>query len=275
MRDRLGFFSVLFRARTYLNLIYLFLAFPTGLAYFVALTVGFSLGLGLVVVLVGIPILAVTFLLTTIAVAFERNLANSLLDADIQSSVRMDYSGASLLSVVRNALRNSANWKGLIYLVAKFPFGILSFVVSVIGVAIVGALIVAPIGYLAGTESAWTINDSVVINSFPAALLAFAAGILLAPVAFNITNALANAWRDFAFNMLDSGDVIDDDAIWIDEKAKNVVSIPEDDIDDMIEEDEAEYDKPKRKRVSLAELLENADDIGDGYIYDDEKLKND
>jgi hypothetical protein len=270
MRDHRGFFSVLFRAQTYLNLIYLFLAFPTGLAYFIALTVGFSLGLGLVVVLVGVPILAVTFLLTTIAVAFERNLANSLLDADIQSSVRMDYSGSSLISVVGNALRNSANWKGLIYLVAKFPFGILSFVISVIGVAIIGSLIAAPIGYLAGTESAWTIDGSVVISSFPAALLAFAAGVLLAPVAFNITNALANAWRDFAFNMLDTGDVIDDDVIWIDEKAKNVVSIPEDDIDDIIDEEETEYDKPKRKRVSLAELLENADDIGDGYIYDDE-----
>jgi len=49
------FFGVVAREGTYLNIIYLLLAFPLGTAYFVFLVTGLSLGLGLSITLLGIP----------------------------------------------------------------------------------------------------------------------------------------------------------------------------------------------------------------------------
>src|SRR5438309_5628057 len=54
------FFGVVILPQTYLNLTYLLLAFPLGTAYFILLVTGFSLGLGLMVTLVGVPVLLAT-----------------------------------------------------------------------------------------------------------------------------------------------------------------------------------------------------------------------
>ncbi len=53
------FFGVVRRPETWLGILFDWLAFPLGLFYFVFLVTGLSLGVGLVVVWVGIPILLV------------------------------------------------------------------------------------------------------------------------------------------------------------------------------------------------------------------------
>src|SRR6476659_10025237 len=70
------FLGAPFRLRTYTNLLYLLLAFPLGLAYFVFLAVGLTTGIGL-------PILALTFAGSWAFAAFERQAAILLLGADV------------------------------------------------------------------------------------------------------------------------------------------------------------------------------------------------
>ena len=72
-----GFFHFLIEKQTYLNLVYLLLAFPLGIAYFVFLVTGFSLGFGLIVTFLGIPILLGMLAATWGIAAFERQLANT------------------------------------------------------------------------------------------------------------------------------------------------------------------------------------------------------
>ena len=68
-----------FRPRTYAAAVYLALAFPLGIAYFVGTVVGISHGLGLSILVVGVPILAAT-LGGVVAVSIgERALAEGLL----------------------------------------------------------------------------------------------------------------------------------------------------------------------------------------------------
>jgi hypothetical protein len=50
-------FGVVSKKQTYKNVLYLFLAFPLGIAYFVFLSIGFALGLGLSVLVIGLGIL--------------------------------------------------------------------------------------------------------------------------------------------------------------------------------------------------------------------------
>ena len=76
------FFGVVTRPRTWLSLLFHILAFPLGLFYFVFLVTGLSVGLGLVVIWVGIPILLVVAGAWWLFGAFERIQARVLLGAD-------------------------------------------------------------------------------------------------------------------------------------------------------------------------------------------------
>jgi Putative sensor len=61
--------------RTYQILLYLVLGLPLGVFEFVLLVTGFSLGLGLLITLLGIPILIGTLLVAHALATFERRLA--------------------------------------------------------------------------------------------------------------------------------------------------------------------------------------------------------
>ena len=67
--------------RTYLILLYLVLGLPLGVFEFTLMVTGFSLGLGLLITLLGIPVLIGTLLVAHALATFERRLAWSLLDA--------------------------------------------------------------------------------------------------------------------------------------------------------------------------------------------------
>ena len=84
------FFGVVVRPRTWLNMLFQWLAFPLGLFYFVFLSVGLSMGLGLVIVWVGIPILLVVAGAWWLFGAFERVQAKYLLGADVPPALTAD-----------------------------------------------------------------------------------------------------------------------------------------------------------------------------------------
>src|SRR4051812_46938929 len=73
------FLSAPVEARSYANLLYLAMSFPLGLAYFVFLTVGLSVGIGLTIVWVGLPILALVIAGSWGMAALERQMAIHLL----------------------------------------------------------------------------------------------------------------------------------------------------------------------------------------------------
>ena len=77
------FFGVVRRPETWLGILFDWLAFPLGLFYFVFLVTGLSLGVGLVVVWVGIPILLVVAGAWWLFGAFERLQARYLLRAGV------------------------------------------------------------------------------------------------------------------------------------------------------------------------------------------------
>ena len=87
------FFGVATDVQSYINILYLFLSLPLGIAYFVFLVTGISLGIGLLVIWVGVPILAFVFAASWVLCGLERTLANVLLKEDISPTVREDVSG--------------------------------------------------------------------------------------------------------------------------------------------------------------------------------------
>jgi len=140
------FFRIVTRGRSYLNVAYLLLAFPLGTLYFVALVTGVSLGLGLIVIVVGVPILVGTLLLVRLFVGWERAIATGMLGVRFPDPQPRE-APAGLLDRLRALLTDTATWKGLAYLFIKFPLGIASFTVVATLFAVALAFLTAPLTY--------------------------------------------------------------------------------------------------------------------------------
>ncbi len=228
---RLGqFVSVLLERQTYLNLAYLLLAFPLGLAYFVFVVTGVSLGLGLAIVLIGVPILAFTVAVGLALAGFERWLTAAMLGVDIEP--RVDLPGDRRRDRLLALLTHPKTWTSLLYLPAKFVVGLAGFVLATTGLSTAVSMLVLPLYYdrpglyvgvvpdrapeihqtlylgwnylLVGFDAVFTIGHWE-ISTLPRALAAAAVGLVLLLVTLHALNGLARAFGWFARATLEDG----------------------------------------------------------------------
>jgi hypothetical protein len=179
------------RAQTYRNFLYLLVMFPLGIAYFVVLTVGAVLGLGLTVILVGIPLLIGVILGSRYLSAFERELTNKLLKLDIQSPEDATTDETTLWPQVRARLVARSTWKGIVHLLLKLPFGILVFGLLAVSLSVSVGLLLAPILYTipsTGIElGVWTVDTlAEAVIAVPIGLI----GLIISTSLFNLTARL-------------------------------------------------------------------------------------
>lgn len=137
-----NFFKVITQGQTYMNMLYLLLSFPLGIFYFVFLVTGISLGLGLAITLLGIPILLSILLLGRVFAGFERQLTEIMLGIDITNIPIKQPKG--IWKKIQSYLKDSFTWKSLAYLFIKFPSGIISFVILVVFITVPFAFIATP-----------------------------------------------------------------------------------------------------------------------------------
>lgn len=142
--SRKRFFGVVTNSQSYLNIFYLLLAFPLGTFYFVFLVTGLSLGFGLIITLLGIPILGLILGGSWALCKFERNAAIALLREDIPAGSSRPKS-RGLWSRVKALLKDRVTWTGMLYLLLKFPLGTATFTIAVTLIAVTLALLAAPI----------------------------------------------------------------------------------------------------------------------------------
>jgi hypothetical protein len=143
MKDYGDFFKVVAKKQTYLNILYLLLSFPLGIAYFVFLVTGLSLGAGLLVLLVGAFIWLGVLLASKQLMIFERKLATLLLNTSFDATPDR-YNNEGVIRRLQQEVGDLNNWKALIYLFSKFVIGIFNFVVSVTLISVSIGLIFAP-----------------------------------------------------------------------------------------------------------------------------------
>ena len=195
-----GFFGVIARRATYEKLLYLLLSFPLGTFYFVLIVTGLSLGFGLIITLVGVPILVGLLAACHVLAAAERRLAIGLLGVEISPLSRKEPK-ARLWDKLKALLSDPVTWKGLLYLFVKFPLGIVSFVLPVTLLATSLGLAAAPFFYR------WVDYSNVepwVIDTLWEALVVAVAGFFLLFVSLHVLNGLARVSAQFARVMLGS-----------------------------------------------------------------------
>lgn len=205
------------RPQTYLNLAYLVLSFPLGLAYVVLGTVGLVLGVGLSVVLVGIPLLAAVVAGALAVAGFERRLTSWLLAVDVPA--RTELSGDGSTEKLRALATEPGTYAPLLYLPLKFAVGTAAFLVVMNALVTGVALLSVPLHYgepglyvglvtdrpvelhpalhfgwnrlLVGVEAAVTV-EAWRVRTLSGALAAAGAGVLLLLLGLSVLNWLAN-----------------------------------------------------------------------------------
>lgn len=195
-----GLFHFLIAKQTYRNLVYLLLTFPLGLAYFIFLVTGFSLGLGMAITLLGLPILVAMLAATWGLAAFERYLANQLLDARIPS-VPFVPEGPGFGMRVKRLVTSGTTWKGLLYLLLDFPLGIIAFVAETVLISLSLGLAFLPFYYQWANVYYAPYHK---VDTLLEAALFVPVGIMLFPLALLILNSLAALYRTLARTLLTS-----------------------------------------------------------------------
>src|SRR5579872_441218 len=213
------FFHVARQGQTWMNVLYLLAAFPLGLSYFIFLITMLSLGVSLIIIWVGIPILLATMVSWWGLAAFERTITMYWLRVNIRP---MSYTprtkwGFGGWRKLQAHMSNPATWKGLAYLLVKFSFGIFAFIVAVVLLSVSLALILAPVGYLINTfifalvnappdihdhYLFLTIDGHFNILAFLSMLPVTIIGIPFAIMSLHLLNGLAYMWGQFAQVML-------------------------------------------------------------------------
>ncbi len=189
--------------RTWGSVLYVWLGFPLGLAWFIGLTVGLLTGLALTILWVGLLLLFVTLLAAWGAEGLERRLAILLLGAEVP--VRRERpAGANAPEGVKVWLRSvftrAPLWKGLLFLALRFPLGLVGWVVSVVSLSVSVAFLAAPFAVASGlggisigswqSESPWA--------TLPLALL----GLISLVATLHLHRGIGWAWARLAEMLL-------------------------------------------------------------------------
>ncbi|GAB3323152.1 sensor domain-containing protein [Haloplanus salinarum] len=201
-------FGVGFRRETYANLAYLLARFPLGIVYFTVLVTGLSLGVGLVPMVVGLPILVGVLALGGCIGVVEAELLSRLRRRDVSVTLA-DPRELSVTEYPKTVATTPRNYLLVAFGLASFVVGIPLFVAITVVFSIGFTLAATPfvywipgVGYdftgLRGTIGVgWLSVDagSVVgasINTLPEALAASAVGVVVCLAGLHAVNL--GAW---------------------------------------------------------------------------------
>ena len=174
------------------NLVYLLLAMPLGVVYFTILTVGLSLGAGLSITLIGLPILVSMIFVTYMLGDLERSITSILLGVKIAKPEARPARDNSARAILTAQWKNLAFWKELAYLLLlKLPLGILSFTLAVVFVTVPLALMATPVIVAFFPAVDLMVFSSVRVDTMTEAMVCFAVGLGIGFVSIYLVNGLA------------------------------------------------------------------------------------
>jgi hypothetical protein len=174
-------------ARTARELGYVLLGLPVGIATFTLGVTGLSLGVGLAVTLVGIPVILLTLLATRWVARLERHRARLVIDTPVPADRPLQ---GGLLERARTLATDPSGWRGAAWSVLLLPLGVAGFTASVTLWSSALGLLTSPLYY-------WALPDDgsgLALFDDPAAgyaALRMLIGLGLLPVAAILTRALA------------------------------------------------------------------------------------
>ncbi|MEU2621891.1 sensor domain-containing protein [Streptomyces sp. NPDC007157] len=119
-----------FEARSWREFAYVLLSLPIGVALFVWTVTMLSLGVGLLVTFIGIPLLAAALAGCRGFGALERARARGLLRLEVADPEPLRMRKPGVMAWIGAVLKSGTSWRHLLYAVIQFPWSMFSFVVA-------------------------------------------------------------------------------------------------------------------------------------------------
>lgn len=173
------------------NLLYMLFSLPLGILYFVVLITGFSLGTGLAITLIGIPILVSMIFVTYILGDLDRKLTSLFLGVQIAKPEARPSEKGSATALLVAQLKSLQFWKELGYLLLKMPLGVIAFTIAITLVALSLGLIAAPFIITYIPDAHMMLWDGFKIDTMQRALVTSAAGLLIGAFSVLLINGFA------------------------------------------------------------------------------------
>jgi hypothetical protein len=184
-----SFWGVAVKGQSYRNILYLLLGLPLGTLYFTVFVTGASVGLSLMVLaLVGIPLLIGLWYVIRSLMSFERGLATLLLEVDIAPLPAAPRVTGGLWKRFVALWSDRGTWRGIQYLVLRFPAGIATFTIAVTLTATSLAMAFAPTYMWSSDDLTWADRT---YDPFPWSFALVPVGIVFFFVSLHVMNALA------------------------------------------------------------------------------------
>ncbi|MGR6972074.1 sensor histidine kinase [Streptomyces cynarae] len=118
-------------ARSWGEFCYLLLSLPIGIAMFTYGVTMFSIGAGLLVTFLGIPVLAAALAGCRGFGALERARARGLLGLEVAAPEPLRINGRGAMAWMGAMLKSGTSWRHMLYTVLHFPWAVFSFSVGV------------------------------------------------------------------------------------------------------------------------------------------------
>jgi len=187
------FFGVARRRQAYSNLLYMLSILPLGMIYFLVLVVGFLVGVGSALSLIGVGVLWLTLALWLWLAACERDLTAWWLNVVIVPFP--DVQAKGWWRRLQERLRRRVTWTSLLYLLVKFPAGVVAFSLFAVLLFLATFLVLVPFAYVAGL---FTGGVASVPGAPPLLVGAPLLGVALGLATLHAANGAAWVWGWFS-----------------------------------------------------------------------------
>jgi len=175
-----------------LDSVYLVLALPMGILTFTVVVTGWSLGLGLLITLIGVPIVIATIYVSRWLAWVERQRAALVVGEPIRGVYKEPATGR-IIDRLKALFSDPSTWKDLGWHLLLLPVGIIDFTVVVTAWFVAFGLLTVPLWWWALPASDPTELGIFTVDSWGYAFLAMAIGIVALPVAAALVRGTAAA----------------------------------------------------------------------------------
>ena len=193
------FFGVAADPRTYGALFYMLLSLATGIFYFTWVATGASLSLGLIVLIIGIPLLILFVGSTRVLSLVEGRIVEAMLGERMPRRPLYANKGKPWTQRIVELFTDARTWSTMLYFLLMLPLGVVYFSIVVTGVALSLGLVAAPFLELFGWGAVgWPEN----FQPQWAGPLVFVVGVLLFFVTLHVCRLIGHGHGLLAKHLL-------------------------------------------------------------------------
>ena len=139
------FFGIFADAGAWGSLIYMIFALVTGIIFFTWAVTGISIGISMIFLIIGIPII-ILFLYSVRGIGFvEGRLVEALLGERMPRRTKFTNRNIKLWDRIKELLTDRTSWTGILYMILQLPIGIIYFTFMIVMLSVSISTVFAPL----------------------------------------------------------------------------------------------------------------------------------